>query len=114
MIAVLKGIDMADEGTNTESRIGALEADGRHIRSDIGEIKTEMRRLGDRFEAMRSEFSAELKAVHSELSAELKAMRSEFAAEMRALRSEFSGEIKGIHSEQKSIRDSIASMRVWA
>ena len=35
MNAVLKEIEMSGEGAGLESRVGTLEADGRHIRSDM-------------------------------------------------------------------------------
>jgi hypothetical protein len=62
-----------------------------------------LERSDRQFEAIRQQFSAEMKAVRAEFSAETKGIH----CELKNIRAE-------IHAESKSIRESIASMRVWA
>ena len=66
-------------GDDVEARIATLESDVRHIRSDVSDIKVDLRRLDDKFESMRTEFSGQIQDVRTDLSGQITQVRSELS-----------------------------------
>lgn len=83
-------------GDDVEARIATLESDVRHIRSDVSDIKVDLRRLDDKFESMRTEFSGQIQDVRTDLSGQITQVRSELSGKF------------------DDLARSLASAKVWA
>ena len=69
-----------------------MSGEGTNLEPRVGTLETDVRRLDDKFEKMME--------------------RS--GRQFEAMRQEFRNEFRAIHAELNSIRESFASMRVWA
>ena len=54
-----------------EERVARLEANVEHIRSDISDMKIDIRRLGDKIENADQKLSAKIESVDQKLSAKI-------------------------------------------
>ncbi len=75
-----------------EARIATVESDVRHIRSDIAEIKVDIRRLDDKIDGVRTSLEGRIEA----------------------LRTELGGRIDGVQRDLRELTASFASAKVWA
>jgi predicted nucleic acid-binding Zn-ribbon protein len=57
-----------------EERVAKLEANVEHIRSDVSDIKTDIRRLNDKIDGVNKDLSGKIDAVNRDLSGKIDAV----------------------------------------
>ena len=62
---------MSEMETPLEERVARLEANVEHIRSDISDVKIDIRRLGDKVDNMDQRLSAKIDSVDQKLSTKI-------------------------------------------
>lgn len=58
-----------------EERVGILEANIEHIRSDISEMKVDIRRLNDKVDGVEQRLTAKIDAVYQERSGKIESVK---------------------------------------
>jgi len=92
----LEATPMTETGNPMELRIVTLESDVRHIRSDISDLKVDVRRLNDKMDVLRTDLDGKIERVRVDLDTKIDGVRI------------------GLDAKLDSLRDSISSAKVWA
>ena len=80
-----------DEAAN-QAQLARLRSDVQHVQKDVTDVKVDLRRVGDRLDAMNERFDGKLDAMNGRIDGKLDAVN---------------GRIDGLRAE-------IYSMKVWA
>ncbi len=86
-----------------EERVAILEANIEHIRSDISEMKTDVRRLGDKIDNVDQKLTTKIDSVDQKLTTKLDAVEHRLTAKIDAEIQRVSGRIDGV-------KDSVVSL----
>ena len=86
-----------------EERVAILEANIEHIRSDISEMKTDVRRLGDKIDNADQKLTTKIDSVDQKLTTKLDAVEHRLTAKIDAEIQRVSGRIDGV-------KDSVVSL----
>jgi len=78
-----------------EDRVASLESDMRYVRSDIAEMKSDLKFLGTQFHSFRTEVAKEFGDVRTAMANEIGGLRAE------------------MHREFGTIRTSIEQAKLW-
>jgi predicted nucleic acid-binding Zn-ribbon protein len=76
-----------------EERVGKLEVHVEHIRVDVSETKTEIRRLNDKVDGMDQKLSAKIDAVHQLLTSKIDAADQKLSGKIDAVHQLLTGRI---------------------
>ena len=85
-----------------EERVAKLEANVEHIRSDVSDIKVDVRRLNDKIDGVNKDLSGKIDAVNKDLSGRID-----------ALSKDLSGKIDAVVQAIAELRIGRALDRVW-
>jgi chromosome segregation ATPase len=97
-----------------EERVAVLEANIEYIRSDISDMKTEMRRLNDKIDAVDQKLTGKIESVDQKLSARIESLDQKLSARIEGLDQKFTAKIKAL--DQKftekcdAVRDGLATL----
>jgi chromosome segregation ATPase len=86
-----------------EERTVVLEADVKHIRSDVSELKVDGRRLNDKIDQVDQRLNAKIDGVEQRLSGKIDEVDQRLGGKIDALDQRLSGKID-------SVKDSVANL----
>jgi archaellum component FlaC len=97
--------------TPVEERIARLETNYEHIRTDLTEVKTDLRRLNDKMDAGFASVNERFEGIHAKFDAKFDGVDKKF----EAVYARFDGvdkKFEGVYARFDSIKDAIADLRV--
>ncbi len=92
---------------NVEERVLVLEAHIEHIRSDISDMKVDIRRIGDRISSVDDKLTAKIDTVDQKLTGEIRAVDAKLTAEIRAVDAKLTGEIRAVDAKLTAKIDAV-------
>jgi len=96
-----------------EERVAKLEANVEHIRSDVSDIKVDVRRLNDKIDGVNKDLSGKIDAVNKDLSGKIDAVNKDLSGRIDALSKDLSGKIDAVVQAIAELRIGRALDRVW-
>ncbi len=90
-----------------EERVARLETNVEHIRSDISDMKIDIRRLGDKIDAVDQKLSAKIDTVDQRLSAKIDTVDQKLSAKIDAVDQKLSAKLDGTDQKLSAKIDSI-------
>ena len=99
---------MFESENPVEERVAVLEANVEHIRSDISDIKVDIRRLNDKIDDVDHKLSDKIDAVDHKLSDKIDAVDQKLTNKIDAVDQRLTGKIDGVDQKFTGKFDSIA------
>lgn len=99
---------------DVEARIARLEADVSHIRSDLADVKLDVRALRDRGDELADRHTDRLDALDAKFSARMDGLDAKAAARSDALEAKLTERMARLETRVDGLQRDLASARVWA
>jgi chromosome segregation ATPase len=99
-----------------EERVAILEANVGHIRSDISDMKVDLRRLNDKVDSVDQRLTAKIDAVDAKLTAKIDAVDAKLTAKIDAVDAKLTAKIDAVDQRLSgkidSLKDTVASLAI--
>ena len=105
--------DAAQTDSPMEARIARIESDVSHMRTDVADIKVDLRSLRDRVDGAETTLRGEIKSVEVTLRGEIKGLESTLRGEIKGVESTLRSEIESLRDGQGILKAEIASAKIW-
>jgi chromosome segregation ATPase len=99
--------------TPVEERIARLEANSDHMRSDIADMKIDLRRLNDKVEDVDKKLTAKIDGVDEKLTAKIDGMDEKLTAKIGGLDEKLASLALAMEKGFAELRTGRALDRVW-
>jgi chromosome segregation ATPase len=107
--------------TPVEERVARLEANVEHIRSDISDVKLDLRRLNDKVEGIDQKLTAKIDGVEQRLSAKIDSVDEKLTAKIDSVNEKLTAKIDSVDEKIDAVdqrlsgkidalKDSVASL----
>jgi len=91
--------------TPLEERVARLEVNVEHIQKDVSDMKIDIRRLGEKIDAVDQKLTAKIDAVDQKLTAKIDAVDQKLSAKIDAVDQKLSGRID-------SVKDAVTELAI--
>jgi predicted nucleic acid-binding Zn-ribbon protein len=96
-----------------EERVAKLEANIEHIRSDVSDIKTDVRRLNDKIDGVNKDLSGKIDAVNKDLSGKIDTVNKDLSGKIDAVNKDLLGKFDTVIQAIADLKIGRALDRVW-
>ncbi len=100
--------------TPVEERIAILESDVRHIRSDVSDVKVDLRRLNDKVDGLGQQLGGKIEEVDRRLCGKIDEVDQRLNAKIDGVEQRLSGKIDDVDQRLSgridSVKDSVANL----
>ena len=104
---------MFESENPVEERVAVLEANVEHIRSDISDIKVDIRRLNDKIDDVDHKLSDKIDAVDQKLTNKIDAVDQRLTGKIDGVDQKFTGKFDSIAQAISDLKIGHAHDRVW-
>jgi len=104
---------MFESENPVEERVAVLEANVEHIRSDISDIKVDIRRLNDKIDDVDHKLSEKIDAVDQKLTNKIDAVDQRLTGKIDGVDQKFTGKFDSIAQAISDLKIGHAHDRVW-
>jgi chromosome segregation ATPase len=90
-----------------EERVARLEANVEHVRSDVSDMKVDIRRLGDKIDSVDQKLSAKIDSVDQKLSARIDSVDQKLSAKIDSVDQKLSAKIDSVDQKLSAQIDGV-------